>query len=311
MIPAQLSITQYCIVCGEVSTPIVMEKMLAPVCQDLDCRRVAAKQESMPAFHFKCFLATQAKRIRAQRSAQKAARIAHEQEIAVRKKIKAETEAADEAVWWEKIQHHAAVQATPDIVKLIIPKGPTTVIAFSNERRKIHTEYLSKILQEADEATNSECDSDTKIQGDGDAFNSLAIGLCTACAGGCCTKGGDVAYLTADTMRRVRTSFPDLSSEDVLRSYLELLPSESMEGSCIYHTQRGCALPRDLRSDTCNQYACEALRALPKTMSDDAEQKPVLVFQRRQDKWRQLAVDLDNKIVAAFVLTKNENIYLN
>lgn len=300
MMPAQLSITQHCMVCGEVATPIVTEKMLAPVCQDLDCRRVAAKKISMPAFHFKCYLATQSKRIRAERSAKKAARIAHEADMFRRRADKAATEAADETAWREKIQHHDVVQARPDILKLIIPKGPEQLMVSSNERREIHTEYLIKILQEVDESPSTEHE---KIQKEVETFNALAVGLCTACAGGCCTKGGDVAYLTADTMRRVRTSFPDLSSEELLQRYSELIPTQSMEGSCIYHTQRGCALPRDLRSDTCNEYACEALRALPNTIGDGAEEKPVLVFQRRQDKWRQQTVDLDNTIIAAFVLT--------
>src|SRR5690606_19576300 len=92
---------------------------------------------------------------------------------------------------------------------------------------------------------------------------ALAIGLCTACAGGCCTKGGNAAYLTAHTMQRVRADLPDISLADLQQLYLMRLPRESMAGSCIYHTSEGCALPRELRSDTCNNYACEAFKALP------------------------------------------------
>jgi len=293
-------------VCGDVATPIATEKMQAPVCQDLDCRRVASKQASMPAFHFNCFLATQSKRIRAQRSAQKATRLVRAQELAARKKIKAAIEAEDETAWWEKIQHHPCVQETPDIIRLVIPKGPSEIIATSDERRETHRDYLIKILQETETALTSASDGEETKQSNEEASNSLAIGLCTACAGGCCTKGGDAAYLTADTMHRVRARFPDLSSAELLQRYVAFIPSDNMVDSCIYHTERGCALPRDLRSDTCNDYACEALRALPPLTNENAEQHSVLVFQRRQDKWRQQVIDRDNSIVRAWIISEDE-----
>jgi hypothetical protein len=83
---------------------------------------------------------------------------------------------------------------------------------------------------------------------------------CTLCAGFCCKGGGEHAYLDDRDMARVRRAWPELEARGVIRLYLERVPAESYEGSCVFHGPQGCTLDRSLRSDVCNSYFCNALR---------------------------------------------------
>ncbi|HUN41774.1 MAG TPA: hypothetical protein VMU81_15930 [Acetobacteraceae bacterium] len=83
---------------------------------------------------------------------------------------------------------------------------------------------------------------------------------CTLCAGFCCKGGGDHAYLDERDMARVRQARPELEARGVIRLYVERVPAESYEGSCVFHGPQGCTLERSLRSDVCNSYFCNALR---------------------------------------------------
>jgi hypothetical protein len=52
---------------------------------------------------------------------------------------------------------------------------------------------------------------------------------------------------------------PEQSPEGILLAYLSHLGEESVERSCFYHQRDGCALPRAMRSDTCNRFLCPGL----------------------------------------------------
>lgn len=91
---------------------------------------------------------------------------------------------------------------------------------------------------------------------------ALVTSACTVCAGGCCRGGGELAYLTADDVMRLRRSDPAKTPEKARAFYLDLLPDVSVRGSCVYHGGGGCSLPRQARSDTCNGFRCRGLGAL-------------------------------------------------
>ncbi|HEY5315761.1 MAG TPA: hypothetical protein VIK18_24745 [Pirellulales bacterium] len=85
---------------------------------------------------------------------------------------------------------------------------------------------------------------------------------CALCQGRCCQNGAEHAWLQVATIRRVLAERPELRPRHVLDEYLSYLPSKTYAGSCVYHTATGCALPRSLRSDTCNNYLCDGLSEL-------------------------------------------------
>ena len=93
---------------------------------------------------------------------------------------------------------------------------------------------------------------------------------CTACRGKCCHQGGDHAFLSIGIMRRFIRQHPDLNAEQVVNSYVSCLPDQSLLDSCIFHTDKGCNMPREMRADTCNQFICDSLREIRHEIQNDA-----------------------------------------
>ena len=89
-----------------------------------------------------------------------------------------------------------------------------------------------------------------------------AIGhrLCAFCAGRCCRTGGQHnAFIRADLMRRWLLRHEGRAWADAVDDYLRRIPERHASGSCLNHGERGCTLPREMRSDICNEYACDPL----------------------------------------------------
>lgn len=92
--------------------------------------------------------------------------------------------------------------------------------------------------------------------------------LCRACQGSCCQMGvGKNAFIDADTVSRFMETNSDTNVQQVGETYLDFVPETHVKGSCFYHTQKGCNLPREMRSDTCNRYVCGSGQRLLKTIS--------------------------------------------
>lgn len=97
-----------------------------------------------------------------------------------------------------------------------------------------------------------------------DVLNEM---VCSECKGRCCLNGGDTAYLEVETIKRYITESPDLSLEDVLQSYSEVIAEKTHSSSCINHTESGCRLPKNMRSDMCNHFYCSTLKEFNMTFS--------------------------------------------
>lgn len=121
----------------------------------------------------------------------------------------------------------------------------------------------------------------------------VVIHACAACQGYCCNSGGEHAHLTQQTLARVLANNNDLSLEDIVRVYLEKLPAQHYKGSCLYHTDKGCHLPRHLRSDTCNHFHCTGVYPLS-ILEAGATQRPVIVAATKREKVVRLVVIQDN-----------------
>ena len=89
----------------------------------------------------------------------------------------------------------------------------------------------------------------------------VARTACNMCKGYCCKGGGEHAYLDERVMARVRQARPELDARAVMRLYLDRVPEVGYEGSCLFHSEKGCTLDRSLRSDVCNVYFCDMLGA--------------------------------------------------
>ena len=93
------------------------------------------------------------------------------------------------------------------------------------------------------------------------------LAVCGTCRGACCKWGEDHAYLTRAVLSRVKAERRIASDASLLQAYLDRVPESSRQGSCIYHGEDGCALPRSMRSETCNRFVCHPLKQLGRDFS--------------------------------------------
>ena len=97
--------------------------------------------------------------------------------------------------------------------------------------------------------------------------DATLLAVCTTCRGTCCKSGEDHAYLTRAVLARVKREQRMASQASLLEAYLARVPKLARQGSCIFHGDQGCALPRPMRSETCNQFICYPLRQLGRDFS--------------------------------------------
>ena len=242
---------------------------------------------------------------------QEADRRLREQGQAERQAREDRENAAWHAVLLPAARAHGAVAAqggdpSPTLLPLVLPSGPRRQRVLSQRRRQRHRQHLVAALATLDGKSNTPTHTPPEATPDS-AATAPAPGpvgagrLCAACRGGCCTLGGDFAYIGASTLRRVMLQRPGATADDILALYLSCLPDRSMQGSCIHHTAQGCNLPQDLRSDICNQFECQALQQLK---SAGPAVQAVVVVQRQQSHWHRDVVGLDNRITRGLLLTE-------
>lgn len=207
----------------------------------------------------------------------------------------------------------------PALLHLVLPSGPRRQQPLAQRRRERYRRHLQQGLAQltastqaagagaAPEATPAPSPSANLASlaspakpADPAAGPAWAGSLCGVCRGGCCTRGGDTAYLGSQTLQRFMQQHPQMSPEAVLAHYLAHLPAASMAGSCIHHTRQGCSLPQAMRSDTCNQFRCGPLALL---QEPDQPVTAVVVIQRRQSLWSLDDPALDNRITATTLLS--------
>ena len=93
--------------------------------------------------------------------------------------------------------------------------------------------------------------------------------LCGACGGNCCQLGlVRHAFVDAPVLARWAARAPGRTLADAAGHYAAQLPAQHVGGSCAYHGDRGCVLPREDRAPICNAYACDSLQAARHALDD-------------------------------------------
>ena len=70
-----------------------------------------------------------------------------------------------------------------------------------------------------------------------------------------------MAFLTDQALRIVWSERPRLSKDELIAAYIDAVPDVTFDGSCIFHAEQGCSLPNRLRSEICQTYLCDPLKA--------------------------------------------------
>jgi hypothetical protein len=172
--------------------------------------------------------------------------------------------------WGETIRHaERSIQNVPaDLSMLIIavPCSNRQIVPLPEERRQQFINHLNQLLKIAEQrlaAKENLVHLETEFahrSGANVAPAPLAvINGCTTCRGFCCGEGGSDAFMTADFITWQLASDPNLTAVALRQRYIECLPSESNEDSCVFHAIDGCCITREMRNNICNEFHCAGL----------------------------------------------------
>lgn len=219
----------------------------------------------------------------------------------------AEIEENDKA--WRALHIFARLptELAAEPLRLLLPSGPRRARPLPQARRDRYRAHVTATVRAAATMALAAATTGERDDTDPPSSNSSMPGqLCALCGGGCCTRGLEHAYLIPATLRRFMDTHPQLTEEQVVDAYLDRLSATTQSDSCINHTKTGCSLPREMRSDTCNRYACASLAKLQVAHGGVAGTvHPVLVVRRKQDQWHRDDAGPDNAINATALLTEN------
>lgn len=289
IVPASYRRPGHCVVCqAPLRASPRIEADPYPACHAIACRMVVSRRAAMGEAGFRRYLDVQVRQAQRQAALAAASRARHQ------------AEAGENAAAWASLRARFPVAQAGEALHLLLPSGPRHARRPPAARLEHYRTHLLKIAAEAAAMAPAAQPEYTCAPSAG--ASSMPGRLCALCGGGCCTRGGEHAYLSAPTLRRVMDAQPELSTHEVVAAYLDRVALKTQAGSCINHTRHGCSLPREMRSDTCNRFACESLARLQAAQRGAQPVQVVLVVRRKQDQWRRSQPDLDNAVNGGAVL---------
>jgi hypothetical protein len=283
-----------CEVCGaEVSRAdaILSKRRGHVVCRNGACQGLIAQQTTMDPTVYRAHFELQSRLIRQRRE-----RDAWWEERAAAVEM---SDAEDNRRILEAVRRE--IQPDGHLVVLAIPSGLANVVPMPEERRERYREHLEAAIEEAvtfpdtdtmpenrDSAARTRSLESEAFLRERPTLTGRTDHICGMCKGGCCTTGREHAFISPFTVRRMLDADPALTPEEVLDTYLDHVPTHSIEGACINQTATGCALPRAWRSDVCNGYFCPPLNAYQEGWDESTEHDPVLVIRRNYHVWNRI-----------------------
>lgn len=173
---------------------------------------------------------------------------------------------------------------------LWLSPAPQQLVPVAPEQRAAFGAHLQQLLEQP---------ADDTVQPLAPAAPATSLGaqegrLCAQCGGRCCGPGlARHGFLSLPQLLRWQQAHPGSSLEDATAAFLQCLPADHMDGSCLYLGDTGCALPREDRSDICNSYCCDALVELQHTLADTPDAAFVAVTLDADEALRRALITAD------------------
>ena len=146
-------------------------------------------------------------------------------------------------------------------IRVRLPFNGQAITRLPVERRDAFEAHLREIVADAvGFAADSPDEPPAAGRAGQNPVSRLLAQACGVCRGWCCYKSGDKnAYLAVESIQAYRARNPGVSADEIVKAYLQRIPEETYEGSCVFHGRHGCLLPEPMRSETCGWYMCHAL----------------------------------------------------
>lgn len=307
---------RHCLICNTELGPHIRGRDSDDVCNDSQCQHLHRQRLTMAPEVYKPHLAFQQKLIRT-RKLREQTRQEHIKAVQNR----------------EREQNlriaNAMVEHNPELAKnsievVMIPTGLSQMIKLDADRIDAYRSHLQQVASEAMDADNAaSIPVDQHVLAKERLLQQEAYlskhphvrdrsdQLCTLCRGGCCASGANHGFISSITIRRQLDAEPQLSGEQIVQRYLGYLQEESINGACINQTDRGCALPRELRSDVCNVYFCDELKFHQAALeTGPAADVPTIVIQRANHNWNRFETPHINPVEKVFLIKEGQLIEL-
>ena len=210
-----------------------------------------------------------------------------------------------------KVLHDYNVTAAMPAAKVVqIPFKRDDLVPVETRVHKGLRDHIAGLMEaEADSLNYDNRLADDEVGGQPATAKptSWMAATCETCQGSCCSYGGNYnAYLKKDAIDRAARYLGTRSLHQVIQAYIDHVPDQHVNQSCFYHTRKGCALPREMRSTTCNEHQCSALKSLSNLMGKlDPETALLVVAGAYQAPERAVAVS--RSAVALLDLSSDES----
>jgi hypothetical protein len=137
---------------------------------------------------------------------------------------------------------------------VVVPHRESSIVPIEPERRRTLEDRLTELA--------AECAGKRAATARPPAEAPVPVpAVCSSCHGACCYHGGQhAAFLDEDTIGAYAAEHPGLTANEITAAYLQHVPDLHFAGSCVFHTNRGCNLPRSMRAPICNLYECRGLK---------------------------------------------------
>jgi hypothetical protein len=172
-----------------------------------------------------------------------------------------------------------------DAQPVLVPRNHARLVQVPPERLQKLRQHLDQELADLRRAKKPERSKPSKATEPTGFAARVAQAACTLCKGSCCKNGGDHAFLGEHALARTRSTKSGMTDDELRQEYLDRVPAESYQGSCIFHGSGGCTLDRSMRADVCNEYFCGGLTDF---LKDPAA--PAMIFAGEGNKIRRSPV---------------------
>lgn len=277
------------------------------ICGAIECENVLKQRSRMPPSAFAQYLKSHQQVIEQRK-----------QRIKIQKQLKDKEFKVNQLIFKSVVGQCDNPENKPEHL-VVLPTGHSRMEPIPIERVDKYIEHLKAVIQQALSYNNvNEVPQDNNHEAhqrliekekrfaSQPKLKKISDQLCMICKGGCCPRGENHAYITASSIRRLLDENPDYTGESLLSEYVSHIGDKSIAHACINQTNTGCALPRWLRSSTCNQFHCSSISQYHKKIESDDQIKPLVVIQRKHSLWDRAYSSEPNAVTKIAILSDED-----
>jgi len=207
-----------------------------------------------------------------------------------------EERAASEQRFHRELIELNVLSAADSSAVVLVPSYDGQITALPEGRKQKFLERLTRITEQLFNETGDDrgsyvlYDEAAPTAPPDRLRDQVPIAACTLCRGWCCTGGGEHAFLDRDSLKYRSEQHGYASAEEMVAACRDWLPEATNDGSCVFHTEGGCNLPRQMRSFTCNSFLCAGLDHFENHPPDGEVTEIAIVAQRNGERKRVAAL---------------------